>query len=112
MSDIHELIIYNKSLELIKTTYDLIKNNNKLRNDFSLCDQIKRAAISVACNISEGYYRTRKQSKNYLNISSGSTNEVVTLLEIIELTYQITTKELREKYIYLGKQINTFSSRF
>ena len=112
MSDIHTLRIYKDSLLLIKEIYELIRESKNLNNDFSLCDQIKRASVSVASNISEGYYRSQKVAKNYLSIASGSTNEVATQLEIIELVYKIDTKILLEKYRVLGRQINSLSSHF
>ncbi len=112
MSDIHTLRIYKDSLLLIKEIYELIRESKNLNNDFSLCDQIKRASVSVASNISEGYYRSQKVAKNYLSIASGSTNEVATQLEIIELVYKIDTKILQEKYRVLGRQINSLSSHF
>jgi four helix bundle protein len=112
MGDIHSLQIYIKSKSLVTKIYSLTQNDKKLSRDFGLCDQIRRAAVSVSCNISEGYYRSRKQTKNYLEIASGSTNEVATLLEIIHEVYLIETKDLQEEYQYLGKQINTFSARF
>ena len=85
---------------------------SRLKNDFSLADQLKRASVSVVANISEGYFRSRKQTKNYLEIASGSSNETVTLLKIVFLIYQIDTKELQSEYIILGKQINSFSKSF
>ncbi len=109
MGKIDELKIYNQALNLVKEIYLLIKNNYRLSKDFSLCDQLKRASISVLTNISEGYFRTKKQFKNYLQIASGSANEVVSLLKIINLVYQIKTKTLEEKFIILGKQINSFN---
>ena len=112
MFQIKDLRIYQKSLELVKETYSLIKNNPKLLKDYSLCDQIKRASISVPANISEGFFRSKKQTKNYLEISSGSANEVVTHLKVIYLVYEINTDKLQEEYIILGKQINAFSSKF
>lgn len=112
MRDVHKLIIFVKSQELIEKIYLLIRNNVMLQRDFSLCDQIKRASISVSCNISEGHFRSRKQSKNYLEIASGSANEVITLLEIIERVYKLKTNKLQEEYLYLVKQINSFSSKF
>jgi len=112
MRDVHKLIIFVKSQELIEKIYLLIGNNTVLQKDFSLCDQIKRASISVSCNISEGHFRSRKQSKNYLEIASGSANEVITLLEIIERVYKLKTTKLQEEYLYLVKQINAFSSKF
>lgn len=112
MRNIHDLEIYNKSLILIQNIYTLIHSNATLGKDYSLCDQIKRASVSIASNISEGFCRTRKLTKNYLAIASGSANEVITQLEVISLVYKIDTTELREKYIILGKQINALSSHF
>jgi len=80
-----------------------------LSRDFSLCDQIKRASVSVAANIAEGYYRSQRQTKNYLGIASGSANETVTLLVIINSVYDIKTEDLQNEYKVLGKQINAFS---
>ena len=112
MKTLDDLIIYNKALDLVRNIYQLINNNQILKRDYSLCDQIKRASVSVVANISEGYFRSRKQTKNYLEIASGSSNETVTLLKIIFLIYQIDTKELQNEYIILGKQINSFSKSF
>lgn len=106
-----KLIIYQKALKLVGDIYNLIKSNDTLGKDFSLCDQLKRASVSVAANISEGYCRTKKQFKNYLSIASGSANEVITLLEIVELVYKSNTKSLKEEYDYLAKQISAFSNK-
>lgn len=112
MKTLDDLIIYNKALELVKKTYLLVNGNQVLKNDFSLSDQLKRASVSVAANISEGYFRSRKQTKNYLEIASGSSNEMVTLLKIAFIIYQIQTLEFQNEYIILGKQINAFSKSF
>ncbi len=109
MKTLNNLIIYKNAIELVKKIYQLINLNPKLKNDFSLVDQIKRASISVAANIAEGYFRSQKQTRNYLEIASGSTNEVVTLLKIVLLVYEISTLELQNEYTILGKQINSFS---
>lgn len=112
MFQIKDLRIYQKALGLVKDIYLLIKSNLKLSKDYSLCDQIKRASVSVAANISEGFFRSKKQTKNYLEISSGSANEVVILLKIIFMVYEIDTSKLQDEYVILGKQINSFSSKF
>ena len=112
MKSLDDLIIYNKALNLVKNTYQLINNNQILKRDYSLTDQIKRSSVSVVANISEGYFRSIKQTRNYLEIASGFSNETVTLLKIIFLIYQIETKELQNEYIILGKQINSFSKSF
>lgn len=112
MKTLDDLIIYNKALELVKKTYLLINSYQVLRSDFSLADQLKRASVSVAANISEGNFRSRKQTKNYLEIASSSSNEMATLLKIIFIIYQIQTLEFQNEYIILGKQINSFSKSF
>jgi four helix bundle protein len=112
MNNVENLRIYKKALELVGKIYQLIKNNSELIKDFSLCDQLKRASISVITNIAEGYFRRKKQSHYYLEIASGSCNETVSLLQIVELVYKINTKNLQEEYKILGKQINSFSKTF
>jgi four helix bundle protein len=109
---IEKLIVYKKSLTLIKVVYSLIETNKNLKKDFSLIDQTKKAAVSVATNISEGYGRSKKYFKNYLGIASGTANEIITLLQIIELVYNINTKQLQKDYQLLAKQINALSSSF
>ena len=50
---------------------------------FSLGDQLKRAAISIPANIAEGCGRkTKRDSANFFNIAKGSAYEVVSLLTI------------------------------
>lgn len=105
------LKIYQTAIALVVKIYKLTKSSQSLMKEFSLCDQLKRAAVSVVTNIAEGYYRSKKQWINYLHISSGSTNEVVTILIIINLIYQINTCDLQQEYIVLGKQINSFASK-
>lgn len=109
---IENLIIHKKALDLVEKIYNLIRQNNELSRDFSLNDQLKRAAVSVATNISEGYCQTKKHFKSYLKIASGSANEVITLLQIVEKVYKIKTNLLQEEYRILAKQISSFSTSF
>lgn len=83
-----------------------------MAKDFSICDQLKRASVSIPANISEGYARSKKQFKNYLEIAKGSANEVITLLEIVQLVFKVNTINLQEEYNYLAKQITSFSKSF
>lgn len=108
---VDSLVIYKKALGLTRQIYLITKNNRELAKDFSLCDQVKRAAVSVAANISEGYLRTIKYSISYLKIASGSANEVITLLEIVQLVYEINTVALQREYNILVRQISAFANR-
>lgn len=112
MKELKDLRIYSKALELVGKTYCLIRNNNSLQKDYSLCDQLKRASVSVPANISEGYFRSTKQSQNYLHIASGSANEMMTLLRVVQLVNKIDTTSLIEEYLLLAKQIIAFSKSF
>jgi four helix bundle protein len=109
---VENLKIYNNSLNLVTSIYQLISGSSSLSKDYSLCDQLKRAAVSVPTNISEGYCRTKKHFKSYLKISSGSANEVITLLRIVCNIYKLNTEDLQNEYKILAKQISAFSSSF
>lgn len=82
ISSFKDLIVWQKSIELVTTIYSLTKN---FPNDekFGLVSQLNRAVVSVPTNIAEGW--GRESSKNYLQflrISRGSLMEVETLMLI------------------------------
>lgn len=104
------LRIYQSALKLISEIY-ILTRIPVLAKDFSLCDQLRRAAISILANIAEGYKRSNKQFQNYLQIASGSANEVVALLQTINIVYKINIINLQESFKLLGRQINAFSSK-
>ncbi len=80
-----DLICWQKGKELALLTYKLFKNNR----DFSFCDQIKRAVVSVMNNIAEGFERqTNKEFTQFLYIAKGSCGEVRSMFSIaLELGY-------------------------
>lgn len=104
-----KLRVYQKALQLAAEVYFFIRNNPVIAKDYSLADQLKRAAVSIVANIAEGYCRSKKQYQNYLQIASGSSNEVIALLQIIALIYKVDTTLLQAEFRSLGKQINAFS---
>ena len=69
---------YRLSLDIYKITQKFPKEEI-----YGLTSQIRRAAVSVALNIAEGYGRQSKEEfKRFLKISLGSNNETITLLEL------------------------------
>jgi len=71
-----DLIVWEKSVLLIKSIYMVTKKFPR-EELYSLTDQIRRAAISIASNIAEGY--GRKSHREYLqfySIAYGSALEV------------------------------------
>lgn len=76
------LIVYQKSKELVKQVYALLK---QFPDDerFALCGQMRRAAISVPSNIVEGMARlSTKDQSHFLSIAYGSLMELYAQLDI------------------------------
>ena len=83
-----KLDVYQFSKELVKVVYQLLKKYPQ-EEKFALCDQLRRAVMSVPSNIAEGMAHTSaKEKAYYLESSYGSLMEVVCQLEIsCELGY-------------------------
>jgi four helix bundle protein len=64
---------------------------------FSLVFQMRRAAVSIPCNISEGAARQgRKEFRNFLSIAQGSLSELDTQLELCILLGYLGEDEVKE----------------
>jgi len=83
-----DLFVYNGSMDLTKMVYKLTSGFPK-DELYGLTNQIRRAAVSVPANISEGAGRQNlKEYKYFLRISFGSLTELETLLQLaLELGY-------------------------
>ena len=78
------LLAWQKSMDLVVALYDLTKRFPR-EETYGLTSQIRRAAVSVPSNISEGAAgRSDVQFKNFLSIAIGSLNELSTQIEIAE----------------------------
>jgi len=79
---------WGRARGLVKKVYQL-SNNKKFSQDWSLKDQIRRAAVSVMSNIAEGYSRqTDKEFIRFLYIALGSVSEVRSQLYVaLDLSY-------------------------
>ena len=77
-----ELRVWQEAKSLAIQIYSLTRSGS-LSKDFSMRDQMQRAAVSVASNIAEGYERTTdKEFIRFLDIASGSLAELRTQLDI------------------------------
>ncbi len=77
-----DLEAWKTAREITKEVYRLTKNESFVR-DFGLCDQIRRASVSIMSNISEGFERDgKKEFINFLSIAKGSAGEVRSQLYI------------------------------
>ena len=79
-----KLIAYQKAKEIVKITYKFIK---KFPSDerFALCDQLRRASVSITSNIAEGINRySAKDKAHFIEMAYGSLMEVSSQFEIAE----------------------------
>lgn len=77
-----QLDVYKESKVLVKMVYKLLKNFPK-EEQYALCDQLRRAVISVPSNLAEGTGRTsRKDQAHFLEMAYGSLMEVDCQIDI------------------------------
>jgi four helix bundle protein len=83
-----DLIVWQKAYQLVLEIYK-ITNEFPNREIYGLSQQMRRAAISIPSNISEGYGRSHKaEYKQFLSMAYGSLLELETQYLIsIDLKY-------------------------
>lgn len=84
MHNIKDLKIWNKAIDLAIRIYDV---SGRFPSDerFGLISQIRRCAISIPSNISEGAGRnTKGEFKQFLGIANGSCYELQTQIVIAQ----------------------------
>ena len=91
-----KLEVWNQSRQVVIAVYKLLK---KFPSDerFALCEQLRRAVISVPSNIAEGISRVAiKETIHFLEIAFGSLMEVYCQLQIaVDLQY-ITDDDFKQ----------------
>lgn len=84
---------YIEAKVLIKQVYVLLRKFPKEEN-YALCDQLRRAVVSVTSNIAEGSGRSSAKEKvHFLEISYGSLMEVLSQMDIAKDLGYITGEE-------------------
>lgn len=74
--------VYQKARKLVTDIYLLLKDFPSIER-YALCDQIRRAAVSIPSNIAEGCGRfSDKERAHFVEISYGSLMEVYCQLSI------------------------------
>lgn len=88
-----KLIAYQKAKEVVKRAYRLMK---KFPADerFAMCDQLRRASVSITSNIAEGVTRySVKDKAHFIEMSYGPLMEVSSQFEIAEELGYISIEE-------------------
>ncbi len=86
-----------------------------VRGNYSLIDQMRRAAISIPSNIAEGYERnSTKEYVRFLSIANGSKAELLTQVEICKMLNLLPhayeneiIDEIMDLITEVGKMLNT-----
>ncbi len=109
------LNVYKDAKALVVEVYRLLKQY-PAEERYALCDQIRRAAISITSNIAEGMSRySDKEKVHFLEISYASMMEVESQLDIsVDLEY--ISKEqfeaIADSINSVGKQLSALRGKY
>ena len=103
------LKVYQISRDLVKDIY-IIQNTFPKEERYALCDQVRRAAVSITANLAEGSGRQSIREKiHFIEIAFGSMTEVFCELQTAcDLNY-ITAEQfdsLRPKFTEVAKMLS------
>jgi four helix bundle protein len=90
----------------MKSTLMVYKITTKFPEDekFGLVYQMRRASVSIPCNIAEGAARQGKREfKNFLSMAQGSLSELDTQLELAVLLGYVSEEDLQELWDQLQR---------
>ena len=110
-----KLDVWQKARELNLLLYKMTKDFPK-EEIYGITSQIRRAGISITCNIAEGTSRwSNKEKVRYLEIAFGSLMEVLNCLIIatdLEYINEEVQYTLRETVDIVGSKLNNLKVSF
>lgn len=103
------LNVWQLSKEYVRTSYDLLKHFPDYEK-YALCNQIRRAVISIPSNIAEGSGRLSiKEQLHFISIAYGSLMEVYCQFSISKDLNYINEDEftiIKSQTISISKMLN------
>ena len=104
MHKFRDLKIWQRSMDFVEEIYKMTALLPR-EERYGLASQLKRCAVSIPSNISEGSGRaTNPHFKYFLEISMGSCNEIITQVELAQRLKYIS-KSITDKLIDEANQI-------
>lgn len=104
--------VWQDSRSFVNKIYHLINSTPKLKHDFALNDQLKRASYSIMLNIAEGFERgSNKDFSHFICIAKSSSGEVRSILYILLDNKYIDQEQFNFLYSEIEK-ISTHLSNF
>jgi four helix bundle protein len=103
-----ELVVWQKAHALVLEIYKL-SSSFPPAELYGLTSQLRRAAVSIPANISEGFIKQSSADKaRFLNIAQGSLEEVKYYMILsMELGYA-ETEELKQRANEVGRLLNGY----
>lgn len=104
MNSFRKLNVYIRAKELVRQVYEIIKKFPR-EEQYALCDQLRRAVISMPSNIAEGSGRqSQKDQAHFYTIAYGSLMEVLSQLDVAcDLGY-ITQEEFDKLEVLIDEE--------
>lgn len=108
-----DLIVWQKSMELVREVYQLSKGFPPDER-YALTDQLRRAAVSIPSNIAEGNGRaSNKDYAHFLAIARGSLYETLTQIQIAEdLGYIGKHDNLDQLAVDVGRMLTSLLKKY
>ncbi len=109
--DFEKLRVYEISLEFVRQIFNVTKELPR-EYQYSVGDQLRRAALSIVNNIAEGSGKISKKEKaQFYRTSLNSARECVPMLTILDKEKLTSVEGLRNQCIYicnmLGKLVSS-----
>lgn len=109
MFNFEKLLVWNKAIDFADLVYSTTRSFPTSER-FGLTNQMRRAAVSVASNISEGSSRSsRTHFAQYLEIAAGSLFEVVTQARVASRQRLLTNEQYGAIYAAAEEQSRMLS---
>jgi four helix bundle protein len=107
-----KLDVYKKAIDFVNDVHSLMRTFPK-DEMFGLTNQLRKAAVSVPLNISEGSARSKKDFSRFIDMARGSIFECVTALRILLKQRYLDQKrlfDLENKLTDLSKMLSGLKS--
>ena len=104
-----KLIAYQKAKDVVKRTYKLLKKF-PTEERYAMCDQLRRASVSVTSNIAEGVNRySIKDKSHFIEMAYGSLMEVSSQFEVAEEIGYISTADRQNMDVLIEEDARLLS---
>ena len=108
-----KLNVYQLSKNLVTDVYKLVEKFPKVET-YALCDQMRRAAISIPSNIAEGTSKASPREQfHFIEVAYGSLMEIMCQTEIAFDQHYIAQDDLsliEEKIVSIYKMLSSMQS--